>query len=64
MFDMSFTLYLNNLNNNTNFLKYLKCIFMMNIAKIIPLLLATGHFWSNWAPCIGKTTFMGQHGAP
>ena len=37
---------------------------MMNIAKIISLLLATGHFWSNWAPCIGKTTFMGQHGAP
>ena len=37
---------------------------MMNIAKIIPLLLATGHFWSNWAPCIGKTTFMGQHAAP
>ena len=53
---------------------------MMNIAKIMHLLLAIGHFWSNWAPWIGNRTimvkinycgpwigntiFMGQHGAP
>ena len=37
---------------------------MMNIAKIIPLLLATGHFWSNWAPCIGKNDIYGSTWRP